>query len=40
MPVPGKHRNGCSQSAIGINTGSAIEKLEKVPNELMGSAIL
>jgi hypothetical protein len=39
-PVPGKHRSGCSQSAIGWNTGPPMEKLEKVPKELKGSATL
>jgi hypothetical protein len=38
--VPGKHRSGCSQSAIGWNTGPPVEELEKVPKELMGSATL
>jgi hypothetical protein len=36
--VPGKHRNGCSQLAIGWNTGAPMEEIEKVPNELKGSA--
>ena len=40
MPVPGKHRSGYSQSAIGWNTGPPMEKLEKVPKELKGSATL
>jgi hypothetical protein len=40
MPVPGKHRSGCSQSAIGWNTGPPMEELEKVPKELKGSAAL
>ena len=40
MPVPGKHRNGCSQSAIGWNTGPPMEELEKVPKELKGTATL
>jgi hypothetical protein len=40
MPGSGKHRSGCSQSAIGRITGPPIEKLEKVPKELKGSAIL
>jgi hypothetical protein len=31
MPVPGNHRSGCSQSAIGWNTGPSMEELEKVP---------
>jgi hypothetical protein len=39
-PVPGKHRSGCSQSAIGWNTGPPMEELEKVPKELKGSATL
>ena len=30
MPVPGKHRSGCSQSAIGWNTGSPVEELESI----------
>jgi hypothetical protein len=34
--VPGKYRSGCSQSAIGLNTGP----VEKVPKELKGSATL
>jgi hypothetical protein len=38
--MPGKHRSGCSQSAIGWNTGSPMEELEKVPKELKGSATL
>ena len=40
MPVPGKYRSGCSQSAVGWNTGSPIEELEKVPKKLKGSATL
>jgi hypothetical protein len=40
MPVPGKHRSGCSQSAIGWNTGPPMEELEKVPKELKRSATL
>jgi hypothetical protein len=40
LPVPGKHRSGCSQSAIGCNTGPPMEELEKVPKELKESAIL
>jgi hypothetical protein len=35
MPVPGKHRSGCSQSAIGWNTGPPMEELEKKPKELV-----
>jgi hypothetical protein len=40
MPVPGKHRSGCSQSAIRWNTGPPMEELEKVLKELKGSATL
>jgi hypothetical protein len=40
MPGPGKHRSGCSQSAIGWNTGPPMEELEKLPKELKGSATL
>jgi hypothetical protein len=40
MPVPGKHRSGCSLSAIGCNTGPPREELEKVPKELKVSATL
>jgi hypothetical protein len=40
MPVPGKYLSGCSQSAIGWNTGSPVEELEKAPKELKGSATL
>ena len=40
VPVPGKHRSGCPKSAIGWNTGPPMEELEKVPNELKGSATL
>jgi hypothetical protein len=40
MPVPGKHRSGCSQSAIGWITGSPMEEREKVLKELKGSATL
>jgi hypothetical protein len=38
MPVPGKYRSGCSQSSIRWNTGPPMEKLEKAPKELKGSA--
>jgi len=38
MPVPGKHKSECSQSAIGWNKGPPMEELEKVPKELKGSA--
>jgi hypothetical protein len=31
MLVPGKHRSGCSQSAIGWNTGPPMEDLEILP---------
>jgi hypothetical protein len=40
MPVPVKYRSGCSQSSIGWNTGAPMEKVEKVPKELKGSATL
>ena len=40
MPVPGKYRSGCSQSSIRWNTGPPMEKLEKVPKVLKGSATL
>jgi hypothetical protein len=40
MPVPGKYRSGCSQSSIRWNTGPPVEKLEKAPKELKGSATL
>jgi hypothetical protein len=40
MPGPSKHRSGCSQSAIGWITEPPMEKLEKVPKELKGSATL
>jgi hypothetical protein len=40
MPVPDKYRSGCSQSSIRWNTGPPMEKLEKVPKELKGSATL
>jgi hypothetical protein len=30
MPVPGKHRSGCSQSSIGWNRGTPMEELQKV----------
>jgi hypothetical protein len=38
--VNGKYRCGCSQSAIGWNTGPPMEELEKVPKELKGSVTL
>ena len=40
LPVPGKYRNGCSQSSIEWNTGPPMEKLEETPKELKGSATL
>jgi len=40
MPVPGKYGSGCSQLAIGWNTGPPMEELEKVPKELNRSATL
>ena len=40
MPVPDKYRGGYTQSAIGWNTGSPMDELEKVPKELKGSATL
>ena len=40
MPGPGKHRSGCSQSAIGWITGPPMDELEKVPKDLSGSATL
>ena len=40
MPVPSKHRSGCSQSANGWIIGLPMEELEKVPKELKGSATL
>jgi hypothetical protein len=40
MPEPGKYRSGCSQSAIGWNTGPPMEELEKIPKELKGYATL
>ena len=40
MPVPGKHRSGCSQSSIGWNSGPPMEELEKVSKQLKGSATL
>jgi hypothetical protein len=38
IPVPGKYRSECSQSAIAWNTGPPMEELEKVPKELKLSA--
>jgi hypothetical protein len=40
MPVPGKYKRECSQLSIAWNTGSPMEKLEKAPKELKGSATL
>ena len=39
-PGSSKHISGCSQSAIGWNTGPPMEELEKVPKELKGSVTL
>jgi hypothetical protein len=36
MLVPGKRGGGCSQSAIGWNTGPPMEELGRVPRELGG----
>jgi hypothetical protein len=33
-------RSGCSQSAIGWNTGPLMKELEKVPKDLKGSVTL
>jgi hypothetical protein len=38
--VPGKYKNGCSQSPIGWNTGPPMKELEEVPKELKGSETL
>jgi hypothetical protein len=38
MTVTGKYRSGCSQLAIGWNTGPPMKELEKIPKELKGSA--
>jgi hypothetical protein len=40
MPGRSKYRSGCSQSSIRWNTGPPMEKLEKAPKELKGSATL
>ena len=40
MPGPSKHIIGCSQSAIGWNTGPPMEEVEKVPKEIKGLATL
>ena len=40
MPVLGKYRSWWSQSSIWWNTGPPMEKLEKAPKELKGSATL
>ena len=40
MPVSGHYRSRCSQSSIEWNTGPPMEKLEKAPKELKGSATL
>ena len=38
LTVPDKYRIRCSQSTIGLSTGSPMEELEKVPRELKGFA--
>ena len=38
--MPGKHRSGGSQSAMGLNTRPPMEELEKIPKKLKGSATL
>jgi hypothetical protein len=40
IPGPGKHRSGCSHSAIVWNTGAPMEDLEKVLKELKVSTTL
>jgi hypothetical protein len=40
MLGPGKHRSGCSHSAIGWITGPPMEELGKVLKELKGSVVL
>jgi hypothetical protein len=40
MLVPGKHRSGCSQSAIGWITGPPMDELKKIPMELKVTATL
>ena len=40
IPVPGKYRSGCLQSAIGWNTGPPRKELQKVLKKLKGSATL
>jgi hypothetical protein len=40
MPGSGKHRSGCSQSAIRWNTGPPMEEIKKVLKKLKGSATL
>jgi hypothetical protein len=34
LPVPDKYRSGCSQSSIGLITGSPVKELEKEIKEL------
>jgi hypothetical protein len=36
--VPDKYRSGCSQSSIGLSTGSPMEELEKGLKELKAFA--
>ena len=38
--MPGNYRSGCSQSSIGWNTGPLMKEVEKVSQELKGSATL
>ena len=39
LPVPDKYRSGCSQSSIGLSTGSPMKELEKGLKELEGFLI-
>jgi hypothetical protein len=34
LPVPDKYRSGCSETSIGLSTGSPMMELEKVPKGL------
>jgi hypothetical protein len=34
LTLPDKYRNGCSQSSIGLSTGSPMKQLEKELKEL------
>jgi hypothetical protein len=40
LPVPDKHRNGCSKPSIGLNLGSPMKELDKGPKKLKGFAAL